>query len=92
MEQADNEALDNILTFLTKDYQQKVESFQLQIVCEAIEKKVIAQQLSVVTAEVIGNLAHILKNHYDHNIAALGTAEQLSRLRRGGFDVAKKFL
>lgn len=78
----DNEALDNILAFLTKNHTQKIESFQLQIVCEAIEKKVVAQQLSVVRAEVIGNLAHILKNHYDHNIAALGTAEEQLAARR----------
>ncbi len=72
----EDEALDKILAFLTKNHSQKIESFQLQIVCEAIEKKVIEQKLSLVHASDIGKIDHIIEHHYDNNIAALGTAEE----------------
>lgn len=69
-------ALKNILDFLTKNGTEKIESTQLQIICNAIQKRVLADKLSLVKADDIGDLKAIIGNFYADNIAALPLDEQ----------------
>ncbi len=71
-------AIESMLDFLSKKGSQKIESFQLQILCRAIEEKVIrAGGLTLVKLEDIGNIEHIYENYYDTQISQLDTeAEQ----------------
>lgn len=72
-----DEALDKILKFLTNDNQKKIESFQLQILCQHAEHLVIEQGKTVIEAQDLGDLENIYQNYYDHQIARIGSpAEQ----------------
>ncbi len=71
-----DEAIEQILQFLTRDNTQKIESFQLQILCQYIERKVIEKQLKLVSPADIGQIENIYKNYYDDQIASLGSEEE----------------
>ncbi len=73
----DDSALAAIVSFLTQDGGNTIESTQMQIICHAIEKKVLQNKLKVVTAVDTGDLSAIIRNYYDERIAALPEAEQL---------------
>ena len=77
-----DDLIEKILAFLTEDNTQKIESFQLQILCQYIERKVIEKELKVVKIADIGEISGIYKNYYDDQIALLGSAEDqhLARL------------
>lgn len=68
----DDDALDAMLAFLTKDHSQKIESFQLQILCQNLERRVIDQDLKKIDREELGDIERIYKNHYDNLIQSLG--------------------
>lgn len=75
-------ALEQILEFLTKGRTQKIESFQLQILCQSIERKVIERKLKLIGIEDIGEIENIYKNYYDDQIARLASeADQLAARR-----------
>lgn len=75
----EEEGLKSILKFLTKNYTQKIESFQLQILCQNIEKKVIDRNIQTVSSSDIGDIESIYKNHYDNIIQGIGNdTEQLA--------------
>lgn len=75
----EDEALDAMLAFLTKDHSQKIESFQLQILCQNLEKRVIEKDLKKIDRAELGDIESIYKNHYDNLIKNLGDeAEQRS--------------
>ena len=76
-----DEALDSILNFLTKGGKQKIESFQLQIICQYIETLVIDKKLSLIGKEHLGEMNDIFENYYDNLIAKLPTAEDQKRAR-----------
>ena len=77
-----DEALEKILSYLTRDRTEKIESFQLQILCQAIERNVIKHNLSLIEADDIGEADKIYKNYYDDQIAELsGKEDQLSARR-----------
>ena len=78
----EDNGLDAILQFLTKNYSQKIESFQLQILCQNIEKKVIDKRLQKVTVADIGDIESIYKNHYDNLIEGIGAEEEQLAARR----------
>ncbi len=71
-----NEALDKMLKYLTRDGQEPIESFQLQILCQAMERKVIDYQIKQITEADLGNLENIYQNYYDNEIAQLGDEEE----------------
>ena len=78
----EDNSLDAILQFLTKNYSQKIESFQLQILCQNIEKKVINKGLQKVTVADIGDIEGIYKNHYNNLIEGIGTEEEQLAARK----------
>lgn len=65
--------MDAILDYLTKGHTQKIESFQLQILCQAIERKVEQQGLEVVERQNLGNIQAVYENYYDDQIQQLPT-------------------
>ena len=91
----DQAALDHILDFLSHEKlsnletedsnlvanQQKIEATQLQIICDAIEKRVKARHLQIVQLGDVGNLEGIIEQYYDNQIHALDKSEQLPARR-----------
>ena len=77
-----NDALDNILYFLTDGNRKKIESFQLQILCRYIERKVIDENLKEIKTENIGHIPTIYSNHYLNEISKIGTKEEQIAARK----------
>ncbi|MEN0046973.1 MAG: SUMF1/EgtB/PvdO family nonheme iron enzyme [Bacteroidota bacterium] len=77
-----DDTVDAILNYLTKDHQQKIESFQLQILCQAIERKVEQQGLTIVQRSDIGNIQTVYENYYDDQIQQLASPEDQLAARR----------
>jgi hypothetical protein len=61
--------------------QQKIEATQLQIICNAVEKKVKARNLQMVQVADVGNLEVIIEQYYEHQIESLDPSEQLPARR-----------
>ncbi|WP_114940964.1 hypothetical protein [Mucilaginibacter endophyticus] len=76
-----NDALDKLLSFLTKDGKQKIESFQLQIICQYIEALVIGKKIKTIGTEHLGDINNIFENYYDNLISKLPTTEDQRRAR-----------
>ena len=68
--------LSTILDFLSKQNEQKIEAFQLQIVCQYIENIIIESKVKVVTREHLGNIEAIYKNFYEKLIGKVPENEQ----------------
>jgi len=68
--------LNSILAFLSKQNNQKIEAFQLQIVCQFIENLVIDKQITVIQPEHIGDIETVYKDFYDNLIIKLPEKEQ----------------
>ncbi len=86
--QYDDAALDTLINYLSKNGTADVESFQLQILCQYIERLMIGNQkpetdngkVPVVTPALFGNregLEAILRNFYTDQIAALPPEKQM---------------
>ena len=76
----DDAALDTILLYLTKNGAEEVESFQLQILCRAIELQVIGKAARTVTPALFGGqagLGHIIRDFYMAKIGELPVEQQL---------------
>ncbi len=71
-----DEAIEEILSFLTKEGQDKIESFQLQILCQTLERKVIDQKLKLIKLDDLGDIESIYKNYYDNQLKLLGNSEE----------------
>jgi len=72
-----DDALNKITRFLTKDGQQQIETFLLQMVCHHIEVLVQKNNLTTITAFDLGDLQNVSKNFYDNVIAELDPKDQL---------------
>jgi hypothetical protein len=66
-------ALKVITNYLTNQNRQRVESFQLQIVCQSVEQTVIKQKLKTVQVHDLGDLEKIFENYYEDSILGLDT-------------------
>ena len=76
----DDAALASILEYLTKDGAEAVESFQLQILCRAIELRAIEKNARSVTPALFGGIAglgHIIRDFYMAKIGELAADAQL---------------
>ena len=75
-------ALELILEYLTAKHTEAIESFQLQILCETIEQKVIGNELTEITEKELGNLELVFENYYENQISRLGNEEELLAARK----------
>jgi len=75
-------ALAKILFFLTDGKQQKIESTQLQIICNYIEEKVRRHQLNEIQEQHVSDLEAVIENYYDEKIEAIASAGQQLAARR----------
>lgn len=72
----DDEALDKIISFLTKENKRQIESFQLQVICRSIEESIGKQEGVVITKDQLGNLDDIFKSYYSNLLADLKSDEE----------------
>ena len=72
-----DEALDAILNFLTQDGEQRVESFQLQVICQYAESLVIKHKKEVIERSDLGEINQIFENYYENLINQLPPEERL---------------
>ncbi len=72
-------ALDAMVAFLSKGGQQKIETFQLQILCKYAENKSLGktEEPRVITAEDLGKVEDIFENYYDDRISTVPADQQL---------------
>ncbi|MCB0532230.1 MAG: hypothetical protein KDD14_08525 [Saprospiraceae bacterium] len=77
-----DEALEAMLSFLTRGGTQKIESFQLQILCQAIERKVIRQKLKQVGAAELGNIEEVYANYYEDQLRQISDPRAQNAARR----------
>lgn len=70
-----NEAIRKMLQFLTKGNEKNVESFQLQILCQHVERNIINNDKRQVYAGDLGNIEDIYENYYDNLLMQLTTDE-----------------
>ncbi len=75
-------ALGAMLDFLTEKGAEKIESFQLQILCQSVEQTVIRQQLRSVDIQHLGDLEAIYENYYDDQIGSIEDPVEQQAARR----------
>lgn len=69
--------IDSIIKRVKNDYDGKIETAALQIICRFIEEHtVIEQQKLVITEAVLGNIKNIFKNYYQSALNKLEVTEQ----------------
>ncbi len=67
-----DEAVDKILSFLTKGDTQSIESFQLQILCQYIEESIVIEQNDTyIEYDDVGDLGDIFELYYDKLISRI---------------------
>ena len=71
----ESETLQKILRFLSKDNTHRIESFQLQILCQWVEQYSIKNNDLSISPTDLGDLSQIYKNYYDDQIALIGDPE-----------------
>jgi hypothetical protein len=71
-----DEAIEKILDFLSKGNTQEIASFQLQILCESVERKVMEQGITLVKTEDLGDIESLYKNYYDDQLATISSREE----------------
>jgi hypothetical protein len=71
-----DEAIEQILDFLSQGDTEAIESFQLQILCQAIEKKVMEEGLRRVEVPHLGNMVEVYENYYENRIALIEDPQQ----------------
>ncbi|MCB0572397.1 MAG: hypothetical protein KDC66_21665 [Phaeodactylibacter sp.] len=75
----EDEAIEAILSFLSRGRREPIESFQLQILCQSLEQRVIDEGIKVIKVEHLQNIGSIYEDYYDTQIARLNDpAEQLA--------------
>ncbi len=77
-----DDALDTILDFLTKNGEQQVESFQLQIICQYVENIVIETGKTLIDCEEVGDIGDIFENYYEALITRLPREEDQKKARQ----------
>lgn len=69
----EDNAIDAILGYLSNDRKDKIESVQLQIICQAMEQKVIQNKLKRITTKEVEGIDQIYTNYYTNQIAKLSS-------------------
>jgi hypothetical protein len=68
-------ALAKILAFLRDDETQRIEAFQLQLLCQTFEQKVAAEGLVVI--HDVGDLENIIEAYFQNSISTLSQTDQI---------------
>ena len=71
-----DEALDAVLNFLTQEGENKVESFQLQVICQYAESLVIKHKKEMIERKDLGEINQIFGNYYENLINQLPPEER----------------
>lgn len=75
----EDDAIEGMLDFLTKGRTQKIETFQLQILCQHLENKVIRNKVKHIRKADIQNIDSIYENYYEDQIDSLpGKQDQIA--------------
>lgn len=74
------EAIQELLRFLTKEGTQKVEPFQLQILCNVLEKKV-QNPDQVLQKDDLGDVEKIIENYYEDQLALIKDPHEIEAAR-----------
>lgn len=77
----DRPALDRILDFLADD-QQRVETNQLQILCDSFEKRAIAEGITAFNPNNLGDLKQVIARYYHDKIADIADPDQRLAVQR----------
>lgn len=76
------ESLEKMLAYLTQNGQKPVESSQLQILCQYVEKNIVDDEKNKVVKPVdLGNLASIYHDFYDRTIKNIGNQQEQYKAR-----------
>jgi len=68
--------IDEIIYSLTNNKQKKIETYQLQIICENIERIVFENDIQIIDKHDIGDISSLFKNYYDNLIEKIEDTEQ----------------
>jgi len=74
-------AVDRIMGYLTKNGSERIESTQLQIICQSIERKVKTTDTQIGEHD-LGDLEQVTQNYYFDTIAALGNETDQAAARK----------
>lgn len=77
-----DDALDHILDFLTDQNTAPIESFQLQILCQSIEEKIINKQLKTIRKIDISDPQKVYENYYENQIGKIEDLDDQLAARR----------
>jgi formylglycine-generating enzyme required for sulfatase activity len=69
-------AVDSIIKFLSEKQTKYIESFQLQIICNALEKKVIEENISKIDVDDLGDLGLLIENYYLNQLETIDDLKQ----------------
>lgn len=79
----EDQAVDHLINFLSQGRSQSIESFQLQILCEYIERKlVVAKGETQILQTDLGDPQHILEGYYFDKLAEIKDAEAQLAVRK----------
>lgn len=76
------EALDQILNYLSNSRKRKIESFQLQLLCQEIEDKVRVHRNIYIKSQDLGDFEKIYENYYDRQLNSIENEEDGKKARK----------
>lgn len=76
------EAVNAIIDFLSKGGSKPIESFYLQMICNAIEKKVMANNIDCVNASDLGDLERLIENYYLDQLSTIEEEQERKKAQR----------
>jgi WD40 repeat protein len=78
----DDDAVEYLLDFLSEGGENPIESFQLQILCEFVERRIVEdQKRTIIVKSDIFDPGEVLTGHYLEKIGTLPTVDQLTARR-----------
>lgn len=75
-------AIEKIFNYLTFNKKDTIESFQLQILCQALEQKVLNQQLDVISEKDIEDIDVIYETYYQNQINQINNPQDRLAARK----------
>ncbi|MFT5619447.1 MAG: hypothetical protein ACI85I_002693, partial [Arenicella sp.] len=79
----EDESLDKILDYLTRNNEKDIEPFQLQTVCQYVEENIVIERHDVsISPDDLGNMEDIYQNYYDNQIRKIDNPVDRQLARR----------